>query len=165
MEKFIGKIEHYTAPDYGNKFGNWNGHLFTVDRRKFILFTNDKTAYSFVLVDIKKKDLKDFHNLFKEALIHQLDFDLRINERQEIELRNALMDLRLTKTNNNKRILGTMNEFITTIIYVIYQHGGPGNISSIDLGAGVNNYFVGTQVKGKRKQYFVPKEVMLELLR
>lgn len=165
MGEFIGKIEHSIEPDYGNKFGNWNGHLFTVDRKRFILLTNDKTAYSFVLVDIKKKDLKDFNDLFRESLIRQLDFDLRINERQEIELRNALMDLRLTKTNNNKRILGTMNEFITTIKYVIYEHGGPGNISSIDLGAGLNNSFVGTNVKGTRRQYFVPKELMLELLR
>lgn len=58
-----------------------------------------------------------------------------------------------------------MNEFITTLKYVIYKHGGHGNISSIDLGSGLNNYFVGTKLKGTGKRYFVPKELMLEFLR
>jgi len=165
LERFFGKVDPYLEPDYGNKFGNWNGHLFTIERKKFLLFTNDKTAYSFVLADIKKADLKDFDNLFKEALIRQLDFDLRINERQEIEIRTALMDLRLTKTNNNRSILGTMNEFISIIKLVVYQRGSPESISSVKLGYGLNNYFVGTKLPGSTKKYAVPKELMLALLR
>src|SRR5688572_24162013 len=90
LGEFIGKNESYLEPDYTNKFGNWNGHIFLAARKRFILFTNDKTAYSFVMTQVKKGDLKNFEQLFRETLIRQMDYDLSITERQEIEIRSAL---------------------------------------------------------------------------
>lgn len=165
LERFIGKIDPYLEPDYGNKFGNWNGNLFVVQGKKYIIITNDKTAYSLVWGCIKKVDLKNFDALFRESLIRQLDYDVKINERQEIEFRNSLADIRLTKTNNNKRVLGYMNEFVHIAKHFIFNHGGAGSISDLELGYGLNNQFIGMQGAGaQKKKYAVPKELMLELL-
>jgi hypothetical protein len=57
MESFLGTVEPVGNDMETSRFGNWNGHLFTIDRRKNLIFTNDKTAYSFVLFDVVKKDV------------------------------------------------------------------------------------------------------------
>jgi hypothetical protein len=164
LERFLGNVEHYLEPDYGNKYGNWNGHLFSINRKRFILFTNDKTAYSFVWADVRKAMMADFQYLFTETLISQLDFDLRINERQEIDIRNALAELRLTKTNNNKNILGTMNEFIAIVKYQVEYQGGLENISCTSFASGLNNGIVGTKLPISAAKYSCPKDLMLTLL-
>ena len=112
LEQFIGKVDQCLEPDCGNKFGNWNGHLFIFQGKKHLLFTNDQTSYSFVWGCVKKSEVKNFDMLFSESFIRQLDYDLKINERQEVEIRNSLADLRLAKANNNERVLGIMNEFV-----------------------------------------------------
>ncbi len=164
LDEFLNNSNPYLEPDYGNKFGNWNGHIFFIERKRFILFTNDKTTYSIVLSDIRKADLKDFNNLFRESLIRQLDNDVRINERQEIELRKSLTDIRLTRTNNNKRVLGTMNEFVHIIKYFVMDEGGPAHISGVELGYRINNQLVKAPLEGTSEKYSVPKELMLQLL-
>jgi hypothetical protein len=164
LEKLLGLIMENPSTDIGNAFGNWNGHLFTFDRKKNLIFMNDKTAYTFVLLNIKKADLKDFKNVFKESLINQLYNDLKISERQEIEVRKWISDIQLAKTNNNKKILGTMNDFVLTIKAIAYEQGGLTRMTNLSIGHGLNNYIIGTKLKGVKKSYSVPKELMENLL-
>lgn len=42
--------------------GPWHANLIRIKRRKCLLFTNDRTLYSFLVPGYKKRD--DFHNLF-----------------------------------------------------------------------------------------------------
>ncbi len=37
--------------------GNWYANLLRIDRRKCILFTNEKTFYSFMITKVKKENL------------------------------------------------------------------------------------------------------------
>ena len=164
LEQLIGIIEENPSPDIGNKLGNWNGHLFIFDRKKNLIFMNDKTAYTFVLMNIKKADLKDFKKIFKESLINQLYNDLKISERQEIEVRKWVSDIQLAKTNNNKKILGTINDFIQTIKAIASEQGGLTRLTNLSLGYGLNNYIIGTKLEGVTKSYSVPKELMENLL-
>lgn len=164
LEKLIGSVGNDLTTDVDNKLGNWNGHLFIAERKKILLFTNDKTAYSFVMTNIKKADMKDFENLFRESLIKQLDHDISISERQEVMVRTCLSDIRLAKTNNNKKILGTMNDFIGLIKFEIYRHGGLSNLTNISIGYGLNNHFVGARLERATEKYSVPKELMEGLL-
>ena len=165
LEQLIGIIAENPLPDLGNKLGNWNGHLFIFDRKKNLIFMNDKTAYTFVLMNIKKADLKDFKKIFKESLINQLYNDLKISERQEIEVRKWVSDIQLARTNNNKKILGTINDFIQTIKAIAYEQGGLTRLTNLSLGYGLNNYIIGTKLEGVKKSYSVPKELMENLLR
>ena len=44
--------------------GNWCANLLTIDRRKCILFTNEKTLYSFLVPKVKKEYLKNIADEF-----------------------------------------------------------------------------------------------------
>ena len=61
------------------------------------------------MTNVLKKDLMDFGPIFRERLIRQLDHDLKINERQEITFRKELGEVVLNKSNNDKKIIGTIN--------------------------------------------------------
>lgn len=160
----MGIIKENPSPDVENKLGNWNGHLFIYERKKNLIFMNDKTAYTFVLINVKKADLKDFNKVFKESLINQLYNDLKISELQEIEVRKWVSDIQLAKTNNNKKIVGTINDFIQTIKAIAYERGGLAHLTNLSIGYGLNNYIIGTKLEGVKKAYSVPKELMGNLL-
>ena len=40
--------------------GDWNGHVFTLNRKRYLLFINNKTYYAVILAGVLKKDLLNF---------------------------------------------------------------------------------------------------------
>jgi hypothetical protein len=165
LEKLFGSVQSDLLPDPENKFGNWNGHLFILDRKKNLIFTHVKTAYSFVLINIKKAELKNFDNLFRESLIKQLYNDLRINESQEIKIREWLSDIQLTKMNYKRKVPSAIKDFITLIKQEAYRKGGLGQLTNLSIGYGLNNHFMGTKLKAGAKKYSIPKELMESLIK
>lgn len=128
---------------------------------------NNKTCYSVVLSNILKKDLKDFGQMFKNRLIRQLDHDLNINEGQEVKVRKALGDIVLTKSNNDKKIIGTINHHIENLKYNNYE-GGIKNWNEVNVAGILNDYLVGTKlIEGQKRNrdFFRPVELMQELVK
>lgn len=164
MESFLGNVEPMNKDSETTKFGDWNGHLFTIERRKNLIFTNDKTAYSFVVLDVVKKDVRNFDSLFRECLLRQLDNDLKINEQQEVKLRSELSDIRIHSTNNNKKIIGTINESVHTIKVHAYLKGGLRELNDIEIAQNLNSGLLGTKLVLNDKQYFHPMDLMKRLL-
>lgn len=70
-----------------NYFGNWIGRLIIEKRKKFLLFTNEKTAYSLIFSDVKKDIAKNISSQFIDKLISQLKFDINITDKQEYQIR------------------------------------------------------------------------------
>ncbi len=59
----LGALGSKIPPEHAyGFFGPWHANLIRIERRKCILFTNDRTLYSFLVAGVKKKD--DFHDLF-----------------------------------------------------------------------------------------------------
>ena len=77
-----------------------------------MMFTNNKTYYALLFPSIKKADLKDLTNFFLKRLLHQLVFDKVINENETLVLLNRLLPIRLSRTNNDKKAIGTLNDLI-----------------------------------------------------
>ena len=50
--------------------GPWHANLIRIERRKCILFTNDRTLYSFLVPGVKKTD--DFHDHFLMNMLDRL---------------------------------------------------------------------------------------------
>ncbi len=49
------------TPEHSSGFlGPWHANLIRIEGRKCVLFTNDRTLYSFLLPGVKKKDLDNF---------------------------------------------------------------------------------------------------------
>ena len=113
LKDFIGSTR-LTSVDSStqNPFGDWNAHLFYFDRHKHLIFVNNKSFYSIIIEDIKKADLKNFDKLFLNRLTDQLVFDKVIDISDALITIQKLLPLRLSNTNNDKKTIGTMNEFI-----------------------------------------------------
>jgi hypothetical protein len=161
----MGQLTPTIQPTESSTFGDWNGHLFTIDRRRCLIFMNNKTCYSVIMTNVLKKDLKDFERVFKERLIRQLDHDLHINEEQEIIIRKELNNILLSKSNNDKRIIGTINHHVENLKYNNY---GGGNWDDVNVTGILNDYLVGTKLTSDRKRnkgFFRPVELMQELVK
>jgi hypothetical protein len=158
LESFLGQSKG-TDLQSSTWLGDWNGHLFTVDRKKCLIFMNNKTYYSVILTNVYKKDLTDFRQVFGKRLIEQLDNDLGLSESQEIRIRKELNDIFVTSTNNDRRILGTINHHIEQLKYVGYKDGGIEFSDTLKENEILNSTPLGT------KNYYFGKELMADLLK
>jgi hypothetical protein len=164
---FLGQNSPTIQTTRNSIFGDWNGHLFSVDRKRCFIFMNNLTCYSIVMVNIQKKNTKDFGNIFKERLIRQLDFDLNLNEEKEIKLRKELNNILLTKSNNDKKIIGTINQHVENLKCINYG-GGVENWEEVQVTRNLNTYLVGTKILPDRKGhriFFRPIDLMEELIK
>jgi len=111
LEKFIGK-PLIADPQLDVSLEGWNANYFNVNRKKYIMAMHDQTCYVVLVPNILKRDLKSFSSLFANRLRDQLVFDgIPISE----TLNQALLDdreIQFMPTNNNRRILGTMTQFV-----------------------------------------------------
>jgi len=145
-------------PDEPNKgLGNWYANLLTIDRRKCIFFTNEKTLYSFLLPNVKKENLK---NIVDDFLLN-LNLNLQAEE-IPIQVISRVMqeytDIGFAKT-ASKQVLGSMNEFAFQYKHVIINHYGDiENIRILGVNKEINRIIMGGI------KYLRPIESLRELL-
>ncbi|MFA0964466.1 hypothetical protein AB9P05_21850 [Roseivirga sp. BDSF3-8] len=165
LEKLIGKKLMAEEPEPEGLLGNWNANLFPLKGRKCIILVNDVTYYPIILLDVLKKDLLNFHELFYERLIMQLSFDgIAVSEECKLKLKSA-SEPHFLKTNNNRKVLGTITNFIYELEAHFYRRYG--GIMDPVLVPELNNRLTRTLVgaiKPKQFDYGVPKEEMEVLL-
>ncbi|AHM59238.1 hypothetical protein D770_04855 [Flammeovirgaceae bacterium 311] len=115
------------------------------------MFINNKTYYSLFLADILKKDLANFPELFLLNLIRQMLHDGVIDEQKIPLIKNVIGAITLARTNNDKKAIGTMNEFIYQFkVGCNWKYGGFYNIDLAELNASINDTLVGAGGDGKR---------------
>lgn len=102
--------------------GNWYVNLFIADRRKCLVFMEEKTLMSFVLVGYRKEHAKDIGKIFKNGVLQLLElegFPTEIIEAYE----KAPEEVLFTKT-ASKKLLGNMNDVLGGYEHFIYTDGG-----------------------------------------
>jgi len=148
-----------------SKLGNWNANIFYLQRRKCLILMNDITYYSLLFLDIQKADLLKFSELFYQRLIEQFDFD-KIDFPLECsaKLINETSAQFLT-TNNNRKVLGTMKQFVLDLDYYFYYdyNGQISNINVKELNHRLTNNLVGA-LKPKKSDFGRPIEEMKKKL-
>ena len=107
---------------------DWHANLLRLDRKKYVLFTNDQTLYSFLVRWTKSLGLTSFQERFRLGLLKSLVNDNLDEEQLEYLLRRH-EQITITKT-NNRSVLGSMNDLVFQIRYMIYMKGG---LSEFDL--------------------------------
>ena len=137
--------------------GNWYANLLRIDRRKCILFTNEKTLYSFLIPKVKKENLK---NIIDEFL---LNFNMNLQaEGFPLDVINRVMqeytDIGFAKT-SNRHVLGSMSELTFHCEYLIIQRAG--EIDNVRI-LGVNKEVNRTIMRGIK--YLHPIESLQEFL-
>jgi hypothetical protein len=116
--------------------GNWYCNLIRIDRRKCLLFTNEKTLFSFLIPRVLKQNLR---NLQDEFLIN-----LKLNLQTEgfgLEVINKVMqeyqEIGFAKT-ANRQTLGVMNEFALEYEFLIRREGGIENVKILGINKQIN---------------------------
>ena len=163
LETFLGNLVNPEIENESTYLGNWLGRLFILNSKKYLLLTNEKTAFSIIFPDIKKTDLNNFTDKFKDCLVTQLRYDANLSKEQELFLFKSLVDINFKPSNNNRTIIGTMNEFVSVVRFDI-EWKEENRISDLELSSKLNKYLVGTKLEMNKKKYFRPKDLMSELL-
>ena len=167
LEKFLGKIDTMTKDEREAPLGNWNGHLFHVDRKRCLIFLNSKTCYCLLMTAVTKQKIGDIQIFFRERLIRQLNNDFTLTESREVNIRQHLGDTRICETNNDRNVIGTMNQFVKTIPYYTKRFGAVENWEELKMSHLLNETPVDAKVSANKKKsgYFFPNEAMAELVK
>lgn len=111
-------------PDEG-VFGSWFAHIFRLDRKKCVLFTNDRTLYSVLLFGLKKQDFELLDQRFVSALVANLKSEEVPSEIiASIGMACHPVSWGLT---NNRSVLGSMNDMIkgSKLLFTVNRHIPP----------------------------------------
>ena len=121
--------------------GNWYANLLRMERRKCLLFTNEKSLYSFLIPKILKANLK---NMEQEFLIN-LSYNLQY-EGFGLDVINRVMqeyqEIGFAKT-SNRQVLGCMNQFSFEYEVLIEQKEGLANVRILELNKNINRTIIG----------------------
>ncbi len=123
-------IYDFLQPD--NFIGSWYANLISIDRRKCLLFVNDKTLFTFLIPGIKKSDLKEFKEIFIVNLKLNLSF-MGIDQMYIKQICNEDDEFVISKT-MSKSVLGSMNDYARLYKFNIEYKDGKlvGNILQIN---------------------------------
>ena len=116
----------------------WNAMLFYLNKKKCLLFMNKPTLYCFLALDIVKKDLADFKKFFLQHFTDQLIADQLITERTKVMLEQDYRTIVLKPTDNDKSIIGSMNDCIFRIRYYNSRNEEPQTMNSTFIGHQLN---------------------------
>ncbi|MFA5824039.1 MAG: hypothetical protein WC853_13355 [Thermodesulfovibrionales bacterium] len=137
----MGTSPLVAPPAITEGLGNWYANLIRIDRRKCLLFTNEKTLYSFLIPKVLKANLK---NIEQEFLIN-LSYNLQYEE-FGLEVINRVMqeykEIGFAKT-SNRQVLGSMNELTFQYEVLIEQKEGLENIRIMELNKHINRTIMG----------------------
>jgi hypothetical protein len=102
--------------------GAWHANLIHIDRRKCVMFVNDKTLFNFIAPDVSKVQIRELDVLFKGYLscvladdgMGEADRAMILSEYDEVGYANT----------NSKSVLGSMNDLAFHYKYSIQEAGG-----------------------------------------
>jgi hypothetical protein len=116
--------------------GNWYANLLRIDRRKCLLFTNEKTLYSFLIPNVLKKNIT---NIVEEFLIN-LSFNLQAEGFGLEAIRTVMQEYKgigFAKTASRK-VLGSMNQLAFEYEVFIEQKEGLENVKILEMNRDIN---------------------------
>lgn len=115
---------------------NWHANLLRIDRRKCVLFTHDKTLYSFLVPGLTNPHFQNIREVFRQSLFKNLMAEKIPQKQIEIFLED-IREIKIAKT-NNRSVLGSMNDMTYQLKYKIAYEGGLLNINLPQLNHDLN---------------------------
>lgn len=116
--------------------GNWYANLLRIDRRKCLLFTNEKTLYSFLIPAVLKENLRNIGIEFTTHLLLNLryeGFEAEVIDR----VKRECDQIGFSRT-ASKSVLGSMNDLAYQYKVFIGTGGGIENIRLMELNHKIN---------------------------
>ncbi len=102
--------------------GSWHANLLYIDRKKCVLFVNDKTLFNFIAPDVNREQIRNLSDLFRNYLSCVVASEgFPENPQQLIE--NEYKKTTYSGT-NNKSTLGSMTDLVFHYKHHILAEGG-----------------------------------------
>ena len=102
--------------------GQWHANLIHIDRRKTLLFVNDRTLFNFVIPDVSRKLVRELPEQFRLTLTCVLSAEAITDD-----VRNRILaeyeEIGLAKS-SNRSVLGSSNDIAFNYKYQILRAGG-----------------------------------------
>ncbi len=152
----VPKSAHYSGPEIEAEIGAWYAKLVYIDRRKCVLFTNERSLAHFFVADVARADIANLAGLFRNGLRAFLSCEgipwetinrLLVNS-EHIEYAPA----------QNKSVLGSMNDIAFHYKFHIGDDGGIDASSIEDVVHKLNRMPMGAL------KYSYPIEKLKEML-
>jgi len=102
--------------------GPWHANLLHIDRRKCVLFVNDKTLFNFIVPDVSRAAIRELDKLFTSYLSCILA-DEGFAEPDRARMLSEYDEIAFANT-NSKSVLGSMNDLAFHYKYSILESGG-----------------------------------------
>ncbi len=102
--------------------GAWHANLLLIDRRKCVLFVNDKTLFNFIIPGVKKEQLRKLDDYFRNCLQCILA-DEAFNETIRDQIMQEYATIGFANT-NNRSVMGSMNDLAFNYKVYIQKEGG-----------------------------------------
>ncbi len=124
-----------------SELNSWHANLFRIDRIKSVLFTHNKTLFSFFVPGLIKADFQNIREVFRQKLFKSLisenlpqpDIELLLEDISEVEI---------TKT-SSPSVLGSMNDLIKNLTCCIALDDGLVNVDIFKLNHNLNRIPMG----------------------
>lgn len=101
---------------------DWYVNMFTVDRRKTLIFMNEQTLLSFISFGIKKSNCSHLDIILRRGIEQLLQMEA-VPDPQIDALLREYFTVRYAKT-DSRSALGSMNDLIFLYKYAILEDGG-----------------------------------------
>ena len=115
-------VKPANVPDQPPSLYDWHANMLWLERKKYVLFTNDQTLYSLLVPWNKSPRLTDFMERFRLGLLKSLMSE-GLAEVQIKYLLSEHAQVTITKT-NSRSVLGSMNDLAIQIKSMILVSDG-----------------------------------------
>ena len=119
-------------------FGPWCANIVRLDRRSAVIYTNERTLFSFAMFKVKAKNPQQFHAVFLIGLSNALALEghsqptiLKVLETHDASPSYTVIA--------NRRVLGSMNAIYQDLSHMVWYQGGLANSNVSDLTHKLNN--------------------------
>lgn len=110
------------TPDF-SFLGQWHANLIFINRRKCIIFVNDKILINFIVADVSRAQIKKLDEMFK-AMFRCVLASESFSEELIEEILADYSEVKFGKS-NNRSVLGSLNDLAFHYEHAIIESGGP----------------------------------------
>lgn len=139
----------------------WCVNLFYLNRRKCLMFTNAGALFSFVVVDVSRKDIQNLQELFRKELSLALFYE-EFSAGQIQEIMKRAEKITIAKT-ISRSVLASMNQMTFEYGFTSEKYQHLGNDGTVAANRDLNRMLRGAIGKG-RYDYGKPIERFREMV-
>jgi hypothetical protein len=104
------------------RLGSWHANLIYIERRKCVLFTNDRTLLNFLVTSASRDQIRELSEMFRRHLQKLLTQE-EIDEDVRKDLVQEYREIHYDKS-NSRSVLGSMNDLAYHYEVQIAHNGG-----------------------------------------